>query len=113
MTTRTVINSKHEYTLMMTMTKMTTTMITTMTMTTSTKKKTMMMSMTTVMMNYSYDFCLYGPLNCILFHKFFRQLSVFSLCSSVLISAFQLYTYLFKKDSFSPDLTPDWAQNTN
>ena len=51
---------------MMTMTKMTTTMITTMTMTTTTKKKTMMMSMTTVMMNYSYDFCLYGPFNCIL-----------------------------------------------
>ena len=25
-------------------------------------------------------FCLYGPLNCILFHKFSRQLSAFSLC---------------------------------
>ena len=27
-------------------------------------------------------FCLYGPLNCISFHKLSRQLSAFSLCSS-------------------------------
>ena len=33
-------------------------------------------------------FCLYGPFNCISFHKFSRQLSAFSLCSSSLISAF-------------------------
>ena len=32
-------------------------------------------------------FCLYGPFNCISFHKFSRQLSAFSLCSSGLISA--------------------------
>ena len=31
-------------------------------------------------------FCLYGPLKLIWFHKFSRQLSVFSLCSSGLIS---------------------------
>ena len=32
-------------------------------------------------------FCLYGPFNCISFHKFSRQLSAFSLCSSGLIFA--------------------------
>ena len=32
-------------------------------------------------------FCLYGPFNCIPFHKFSRQLSAFSLCSSGLTSA--------------------------
>ena len=32
-------------------------------------------------------FCLYGPFNSISFHKFSRQLSVFSLCSSGLMSA--------------------------
>ena len=31
--------------------------------------------------------CLYGPFNCILFHKFSKQLSAFSLCSFGLISA--------------------------
>ena len=30
-------------------------------------------------------FCLYGPFNCILFHKFSRQLSAFSLCVSGLV----------------------------
>ena len=33
------------------------------------------------------SFCLYGPFNCISFHKFCRQLSAFSLCSSGLIFA--------------------------
>ena len=42
---------------------------------------------------HSFSFCscvrfwLYGPLNCISFHKFSRQLSAFSLCFSGLISA--------------------------
>ena len=51
-------------------------------------------------------FCLYGPFNCISFHKFSRQLSAFSLCSSGLISAlFVLSTiYLFMKVSFSLDI---------
>ena len=31
-------------------------------------------------------FCLFGPFNCFSFHKFFRQLSIFWLCSSGLIS---------------------------
>ena len=42
-------------------------------------------------------FCLYGPSNCISFHNFSRQLSVFSLCSSGL-------TCLFMQASFSPDV---------
>ena len=51
-------------------------------------------------------FCLYGPFNCILFHKFFRRLSVFSLCSSGLISALLVLStiYLFVKVSLSPDI---------
>ena len=47
-------------------------------------------------------FCLYGPFNCILFHKFSRQLSVFSLCSSGLTLpywSFQLYVSLWKSPS--------------
>ena len=32
-------------------------------------------------------FCLYGTFNCVSFHKFSRQLSAFSLCSTGLISA--------------------------
>ena len=53
-------------------------------------------------------FCLYGPFNCILFHKFSRQLAVLSLCSFGLISVlFVLLTiYLFMKVSFSPDIIP-------
>ena len=51
-------------------------------------------------------FCLYGPFNCIWFHKFSRQLSAFSLCFPGLIPtffffpffspywSFQLYIYL-------------------
>ena len=60
-------------------------------------------------------FFLYGPFNCISFHKFSRQVSVFSLCSSgwsyfsalLVLSAI----YLFMKDSFSPDIIPcgEWA----
>ena len=44
-------------------------------------------------------FCLYGPFNCISFHKFSQQLSAFSLCSSGLISAFQLYISIWKSPS--------------
>ena len=36
-------------------------------------------------------FCLYGPFNCISFHKFFRQLSTFSLCPSGLLSFFSFF----------------------
>ena len=66
---------------------------------------------------HSFLFCscvyfgLYGPFNCILFHKCSRQLSAFSLCSSGLISAslFLSAVYLFMKVSFSPDITPQWG----
>ena len=53
-------------------------------------------------------FCLYGPFNCISFLKFSRHLSVFSLCSSCLISAWLgLSTIcLFRKASLSPDIIP-------
>ena len=53
-------------------------------------------------------FCLYGPFNCISFFKFSKQLSVFSPCSSGLITTlFVLSTiYLFMKVSFSPDMIP-------
>ena len=43
--------------------------------------------------------CLYHPLSCISSHKLSRQLSVFWLCSSGLISAL---LYLFMKVFFSP-----------
>ena len=51
-------------------------------------------------------FCLCGPFNCISLHKFSRQLSAFSLCSSGLISALLVHSsvYLFTKVSFSPDV---------
>ena len=51
-------------------------------------------------------FCLYGPFNCISLHKFSRQLSAFSLCSSGLSSALFVFStiYLFLKVSFSPDI---------
>ena len=55
-------------------------------------------------------FCLYGPFNCISFHKFSRQLPVFSLYSSGLISAF---ICLFMKVSFSPDVIPRGWQSSN
>ena len=47
-----------------------------------------------------------GPFNRILFHKFSRQLSAFSLCSSGLISALLVLStiYLFMKASLSPDI---------
>ena len=49
-------------------------------------------------------FCLYGPFNRTSFHKFPRQLSVFSLCSSSLISAllFLSTLCLFMKISCNP-----------
>ena len=53
-------------------------------------------------------FCLYGPFNCISFHKFFRQLSAFSVCSFGLISALLVLStiFLFMKVSFCPDIIP-------
>ena len=49
-------------------------------------------------------FCLYGPFNCVSFHKFSRQLSVFSLCSSY-FCLIGLFNYMFLlKVSFSPDI---------
>ena len=53
-------------------------------------------------------FCLYGPFNCILFHKFSRQLSVFSLCSCGLSSALLVLStvFIFVKVSFGPDIIP-------
>ena len=50
-------------------------------------------------------FCLYGLFNCISFHKFSRQLSVFWFCSSGLVSASLILStiYLFMK-SLSPDM---------
>ena len=51
-------------------------------------------------------FCLYGPFNCISFHKFCRQLSAFSLRSSGLNSALLVLStiYLCVKVSLSPDI---------
>ena len=51
-------------------------------------------------------FCLYGPFSCISFHKFSRQLSAFSICSSGLIFASLVLStiILFLKVSFSPDI---------
>ena len=40
-------------------------------------------------------FCLYDPFNCISFHKFSRQLSSFSSCSSGLISAVIVLSTVF------------------
>ena len=53
-------------------------------------------------------FCLYGPFNCISFHKSSRQLSVLSLCSYGLISVLLVLStvFLFMKVSFSPDVIP-------
>ena len=52
--------------------------------------------------------CFDGPFNCISFHKFYQQLSVFPLCSSGVISASLVLStaYLFMKVSFSPDIIP-------
>ena len=51
-------------------------------------------------------FCLYGTFNCVSFHKFSRQLSAFSLCSTGLISALLVLSAicLFTKVSLSPDI---------
>ena len=51
-------------------------------------------------------FCLYGHFNCISFHEFSWQLSIFSLCSSGLISALLVLStiYFYMKVSFSPDI---------
>ena len=44
-------------------------------------------------------FCLYGPFNCISFHKFSWQFSPFSLFSSSLISAFGPFNYIYLYES--------------
>ena len=51
-------------------------------------------------------FCLYGPFNCISFHKFSQQLFAFSICSSGLISALLVLStiYLCMKVFPSPDI---------
>ena len=51
-------------------------------------------------------FCLYGPFNCISFHKFSRQHSAFLVRSSGLISALLVLSAieLFLKVSLSPDI---------
>ena len=51
-------------------------------------------------------FCLCDPLDCISFHKFSRQLFVFSLCSSGLVCALLVLStiYVSMKVSFSPDV---------
>ena len=51
-------------------------------------------------------FCLYGPFNCISFHKFSWQLSTFSLCFSCLILALLVLStiYFLIKVSISPDI---------
>ena len=53
-------------------------------------------------------FCLYGPFNCISFHKFPRQLSVLYLFSFGLSSALLVLStiHLFMKFSFSPGIIP-------
>ena len=53
-------------------------------------------------------FSLHGPFNCISFHKFSWQLSIFSHCPSSLISTLLVIStiYLFMKVSFSPDIIP-------
>ena len=61
---------------------------------------------------HSFLFCSYvyfslsGPCSCISFHKFSRQISAFSLCSSCLISALLVLStiYLFMKVSFGPNI---------
>ena len=57
---------------------------------------------------YCICFCLYDPFNYNLFHKFSLQLSLFSLCSSGLVSASLVLSTvcLFMKVSFSPDIIP-------
>ena len=40
-------------------------------------------------------FCRYGPFNCILFRKFSRHFSVFSLCSSGLVSALLVFSTIY------------------
>ena len=51
-------------------------------------------------------FCLYGPFDCISFHKFSQQLPAFSLCSFGLISALLVLStmYLFLNVYFSPKI---------
>ena len=52
--------------------------------------------------------CLYGPFNCISFHEFSQQLSIFSFCSCGLSSALLVLStiHLFMTVSFSPDIIP-------
>ena len=63
--------------------------------------------------SYVY-FRLYGFFNCISFHEFSQQISVFWLCSSCLLSSFQLYISVWKSPSaLIWYLVVGWAQNTN
>ena len=57
---------------------------------------------------FYFCFCLHGPFNCISYHKFSQQLSVFLLSSSGLISALLVLSAisLFVKVSFSLDKIP-------
>ena len=59
--------------------------------------------------SYVY-FCLYGPFNCISFHKFSQQLSTFSLCSSGLSSALLVLStvHLFFYSLPQPWYNPLW-----
>ena len=52
------------------------------------------------------NFSLYGPFNCISFHKFSQPVCTFSLCSFALFSALLVFStmYLFMKVSLSPDI---------
>ena len=53
--------------------------------------------------------CLYGPFNCISFHKFSRQLSAFSLCSSSLIFALLVLSAISLYESLlQPWYNPLW-----
>ena len=63
--------------------------------------------------SYVY-FRLYGSFNCISFHEFSQQISVFWLCSSCLLSSFQLYIFVWKSlSALIWSLVVGWAQNTN
>ena len=58
-------------------------------------------------------FCLYGPFDCTSFHQFSRQLSVFWLCSSGLISALLVLLTIFLYESLLQpcieSLVVDWT----
>ena len=55
---------------------------------------------------FCVDFFLYGPFNCISFHKFSQQLSIFWLCSSGLISALLVLSIISYEDLLQPYNNP-------